>query len=584
MKKTVFLLLAALVTTSASTGAAVAAGKRHLARPAKVSRAQQRHERALLLEKYRAMRKVELERDLMAGRYAYLYKSPAWGVESLFFDGKHQLTVATGYSYATDCYDSSGSGSNSDITRLTFGEKPIQLQDILLASRLANRDYPAALAAAKATPNVGGASIGGPAPQAATDIFGVLAGVRGGAGGEPNTLGDNIATSANAVGVVPNDLFGNRNLGKPSVQDYIVETALDNVVLLGRAESYGVNISLARSVLGEAVLVGVDVPALYKKNTLRSDYDFSDPINLLRRSKAVAVGQVEGGSTDQFLERYGNNPDRYLKDVLAAKGISELGGSAAGLGDVALFVSSQFHSAYFDKLVAGLRIQMPTGKKQSMNKLWAPDLGNGGFTEISAFGNMLVSYKKFVNPHASVSAGFSLPGNVDRRVPKLITVTNSGAVPAMVNTLLAADQKLAFADRISLAGTGGVAGKNTFSAFDSLIPNFGDTVSSVRITRGAELKMRLGNMVEQFISRRAFLDLFYDFRAKMKDSASGLPGDQYDMESVRRHTNQLEHRLGFDYSYQFDLEARLRLGMRYTVAGRNVPKLFEAVGSVNYAF
>ncbi|NDD54589.1 hypothetical protein EBZ39_12065, partial [bacterium] len=374
--------------------------------------------------------------------------------------------------------------------------------------------------------------------------------------------------------------------GRDSIQDYIVFTAQDNLTLLGRVESYGAHIALSRAIWGDLVAVGCDLPVLYRKNTLRVDYDFSNREKLLgskTRGRVDAVG-IQGGVTNQFLERYGNNPDRYLKDVLAAKGISELGGSAAGLGDMALFVSSQFHSAHFDKLVAGLRFQMPTGKKQSMNKLWAPDLGNGGFTEISAFGNMFVSYKKFVNPHASVSAGFSLPGNVDRRVPKLITVTNSGGAPAMVNTLLAADQKLAFADRISLAGTGGVADKNTFSAFDSLIPNFGDTVSSVRITRGAELKMRLGNIVEQFISRRAFLDLFYDFRAKMKDSASGLPGDQYDMESVRRHTNQLEHRLGFDYSYQFDLEARLRLGMRYTVAGRNVPKLFEAVGSVNYAF
>ena len=158
-------------------------------------------------------------------------------------------------------------------------------------------------------------------------------------------------------------------------------------------------------------------------------------------------------------------------------------------------------------------------------------------------------------------------------MPKLVDVTSAN--PVLVNTL-AGGQNLAFGDRIKLQGS--------FSQFDSLVPNFGDTVSRVRIVRGGEVKMRLGNMVERFVSQRGFLDVFYDFRAKMKDLVSGLGADKYDVESVRRYSNQLEHRFGLDYSYQFDATTRMRLGTRYTVAGMNVPKTFDIAGSLNYDF
>ena len=482
-----------------------------------------RQQRAVNVEQYRALRQVELERAMAAGKYAYLEKSPAWANESLFFDKKMQLTVNADYHYATDCYGSSGSGSNSDVTRLAFGEQPIRLQDILLASRLIAAGNPAVVQ---------------------SDIFDTQIGT----------------SAANAGALGPK---------------YLARTAADTLTLLGQVESYGVNLSLTRYVISNNISIGLDMPVLYKHNRLNIDYDFALPVDL--RSVLHASSPVAGAASGAglpFLRRYGNNPQRYLKDILKAKGITEVGGSAAGLGDIALFMTGHINSSKFDKLEAGLRFQLPTGKKQAMNKLWAPDLGNGGFSEISVFGNALVSYKKYLNPHVSLSAGCSLPAHVDRRVPKYFDVTGLANQPVKdYNT------ELAFNDRISFSAAG-----TNFKGFDSLIPNFGDTVSRVKVTRGAEIKMRLGNMVERFASRRGFLDVFYDFRAKMKDMASGLSSNLYDIESVRKHTNQLEHRLGFDYSHQFDLETRLRLGARYTVAGMNVQKAFDVVGSVNYAF
>ena len=470
MNKKIVMLLAALMTLSA--GGAVLGGH---AKHHKVEKKHMRHEQ-------------QGHAAAAGGGYGDRFKSPAWGVESLFYNKKWQMTVAADYSYAADSYGSSGSGSKSNVTRLAFGEQPIRVQDILLASRLLAQGSPAVILVAP-----------------------VL------------------------------DLLANAN---------------NPLTLIGKSESYGVNLALSRYVFSNNVSVGLDVPVVYKHNRLHIDTD---------------------QSTHDLASFY--RGPAYVKEILRAKGINEVGGSAAGLGDVSMFISSQINSSKFDKLVAGVRWQMPTGKKQSMSKLWSPDLGNGGFTELSLFGNAAVSYKKCVNPHVSLSAGCSLPAHVDRRVPKKFTVENTGG-ERLVSQI---NQELAFGDQINIkAGTADAP--KTFSGFDSLIPNFGDTVSRVKITRGAEVKMRLGNIIERFVSSRGFMDVFYDFRAKMKDMVSDLAADQYDVGSVRSHSNQLEHRLGFDYSYQYDSQARLRLGTRYTFAGMNVPKTFDIAGSFNYAF
>jgi hypothetical protein len=553
MNKNILMILAALMTLSASQ--TLVAGKKgqasdvshkhhahHNGAKPSSSAHDRRQERALKVERYKALRRAEYERALAAGKYAYLEKSPAWANEALSFDKKMQLTVNANYHYASDCYDSSGSGSNSDVTRLTFGEAPIKLQDILLASRLVAAGSPAVTQIdALATPKVSAAN------------------------------------------------------GAYKATDYLSRTAKDSLTLLGKVENYGMHISLARHVIGNNLSVGLDVPVVYKNNRLDIDYDFqprstetdsvlhigpmtsaggTGPYTIGAGSTAAPTAATTPGTGTGFLNRYGNNPQRYLKDILKAKGITEVGGSAAGLGDIALFMTGHIQSSLFDQLAVGLRLQLPTGKKQAMHKLWAPDLGNGGFTEMSVFGNAFVAYKKYLNPHIALSAGCSLPAHVDRRVPKYFEITNAVGDDVSKHT-----KELAFADRIKFN-----AGSQTLKGFDSLVPNFGDTVSRVKITRGAEIKMRLGNMMERFISRRGFFDAFYDFRVKMKDMASGLSSNLYDIGSVRNHTNQLEHRLGFDYSHQFDLETRLRLGARYTVAGVNVPKAFDLVASVNHAF
>jgi hypothetical protein len=91
-------------------------------------------------------------------------------------------------------------------------------------------------------------------------------------------------------------------------------------------------------------------------------------------------------------------------------------------------------------------------------------------------------------------------------------------------------------------------------------------------------------MFERFILARGFLDIFYDFRGKLKDTISHKTRDEYNLDIIRKETSQVEHRIGIDYSYQADLYSRVHLDFRYTFAGRNVPKTFEIAGIYNYSF
>jgi hypothetical protein len=232
-----------------------------------------------------------------------------------------------------------------------------------------------------------------------------------------------------------------------------------------------------------------------------------------------------------------------VRDVLDSKGIYELGGSTAGLGDVGVFLNGQINSVYFDKMVLGLKATFPTSKKPSPHKLWAPELGNGGFTEFTAYGSVLFTYQKYLNPHVMMQFSLNLPAHVDRRIPKRIVqpagdLNDSGDVVKLTD-------KMVFGDRVAYASAQhpGFIARNapdntyreiaSFDDYDTTVKGFADTISAVRITKGSEVKLRIGNMFERFILVRGFLDLFYDFRGKAKDTPSGVNTDEYKVDILR---------------------------------------------------
>ena len=476
----------------------------------------ERHERDEMMEKWKALRAVEVERDSAAGKYSYLYRQPAWPIHAQFVGNKHNLNVEAGYQYAVDSYNSTGGGSKSNITKLAFGENPITVQEVLLAAKLVDKRLAV------------------------------------GAAGGTSELGDGNS--------------GQRVFGKP-------------FIFIGRDESYKLDIELSRYILARDLAVGVGLPLLYRRHHLKAITPLGvvDPANLNADTREDSMVPT------------------LLRKILLAKGMTEMGGSAAGLGDVAFFVNGQMESAWFDKLVIGLRCQVPTGKKATQTKLWAPELGNGGFTEFSVFSGVQMSYQKYFNPHVLATVAFNLQAHVDRRVPRRVTrAQETAGAAAPLRTVVEINGELAnlmtFGDRISRAQAGGAAVAANgdvavaFSEFDTTIKGFADTISTVKMTKGAEIKLRVGNVIEELFCRQGFLDIFYDFRGKMKDRISGINTDLFNVDILRQHTQELEHRVGFDYSFQHDVDTRLRFGMRYTFAGMNVAKMFEAVGSLSHSF
>lgn len=469
-----------------------------------------RHKRAtrqVLLSQWKHEHAQQQQHDRAAGRYADLYKIPAWPAAAQFFEGRGLFNTTVSYNYATDAYDSSG--SNRDVTILEFGEQPIRVKDIVLASKLVN---------------------------------------------------DGVLTHfefTDAVNQAPSQ--------------YLRYLADEEIKFLGKAEEYQIRFDLARYAFRNDLAIGVQVPLLYRKHRLRAHLDLpEDAFDLV---DATADGGPADGliSPNAFMRRYGQNTDQFLKDVWKEKGIDTLGGSAMGLGDVTVFVHGKISSSYFDKMVIGAKVQIPFAKKTTPRKLWGPALGNDGHTEFAIFSSVLFSYRQFLNPHIFLQGLFGAPSHIDKRVPRRISA-------AVANTENPEANLFTFSDRAE--GNGDV----NINEFDTTIKNLGDHVATLKITTGFEMQLRIGNVIERFMSQRGFLDMFYYFRFKATDEVRGVNLEEWNPTIFTAETQQIEHTAGIDYSYQFDHNTRLVAGLLYTFAGINMPKTFNAHVSLGFTF
>lgn len=347
-------------------------------------------------------------------------------------------------------------------------------------------------------------------------------------------------------------------------EDYLSVLADNELIFNGKAESLAVNIDLARNLWNDKLSLGVRLPVIYKKNRLTGRLD---------KTVSELVSQHGAALGANFAARYGSDSSLFVQDIMRAKGMGELGGSTVGLGDIEVFLQSRLHSPHFDRALVGVNFTVPTAKKAGNHRLWSPELGNGGHFEAAAFFGVNQKYKRYLNPHLFMQASGSLATNADRRVPKRI---ESGSIPAGSH----ADGKIALGKRINA----NAAAPRTFNDFDSTVRGFGDSVTSFRTRKGPQFNVRLGNVIEKFIFRRAHLDCYYNFRAKLRDTAWKLLHKDYLVDLFTRNTQQMEHTVGLAYAYQCDEASRVRLHSSYVFAGRNVAKGFDLNLSVDYSF
>lgn len=518
--------------------------------------------RSDLIANWSTIHHAAVKKDYQDGRYADLYKHPAWPSWSHFFHQQNYARVSAHYTHADDAYDSCG--TNRDASILALGDRPVRLKDISLVSRLAEDD------------RVDHADL-----LLSTDVI---------------TPG--VATGRQAQAVE------SRYLG------YLANSTIN---VKGTVESYGFDLDFAHYVANRDVAIGIHIPILYKKHRVdprmtiepqqfkntNNDESFED-YSADEVRELLLFGLPRGGSLfdvlnneqdpniatyvpNAFMRRYGSDTRLFIQDILREKSIERFGGSAAGLGDISLYVNIHVTSLLFDRMVFGFRAKLPTGKEESPSRLWGPSLGTG-LTELSVYASLLLSHNRWCNPHAFIEGSFGLLGHVEKRVPRRITLTDDQATARANNgsrnlkTLNHEFPDLAFAKRVRpRAGQG-------FSEFDSCILGCSSYSTCVRMAKGFQIDLMLGNMVEEFISRRGFFDMYYKLMLKWKDRVSQPDLQEWNAELLWRDSQAIGHTLGCEYTYQYDRDTRAGVGVHYTLAGKRVLKEFGIDVSVNHSF
>lgn len=489
----------------------------------------ERSERRNRAEKWQELQREHREHDRAMGRYDYLSLSAARPTYATGIARTHLLNLSVNYTYATDAYSSSG--DNQDLTILAFGEGPVLVQDFLLASKLA---------------------------------------------------------SANNILQV--DL---NNKTDQASNKYLSLLANQQINFLGKDEKWSFNFDFSRYLWNKRFALGVQVPLVYEKHRLRANLALPKPADLTKASVDNSIyGLVDAGggagSPNDFMRLYGQDTNKFIQDILNAKGMSQLGGSSMGLGDITVFGHGVFNAPYFDSMLGGVKLVIPTAQKASATKLWAPELGNGGFFQGGLFWSMVLAHRRCVNPHLFAEAtGTLLRAHVKRRVPRTVSASNTDTGTATAQTLSAiasnaslgsVSDPIAFGDRIQLTKNASV------TLAESARPGLSDNVTEFTMYKGPELNLRVGNIFREFIVRRGFLDVFYDVRFKFQDWVGGVARDVLNIDVYRDNTQQIAHKAGFEYSYQSDIGTRLRGSLSYVFAGKNTPKALEAGLTLYHSF
>jgi hypothetical protein len=438
-----------------------------------------------------------------------LFMQPARPSKALIAVNKHLSVVTLNYHNAKEMYDLNG--VNHNITKLHFGEEPILVKDISLATKLIDEKKL-----------------------------------------------DPIYT-------------------KDKDSEYLRIVGNEEITFKGCVESWGTQIDIIKYIWKKNIAVGIHLPFAYKKHSLEAAFSNEDDLFIKYNNFFDDI------SRQSFSLHYGQDSHKFLKDLFKAKGISELGGSVSGIGDIKLFGQTPVRASSIDQSLAGVCLTIPTAKKASLKKLWGPTLGNGGHLEIETFFSTAISYKEIWNPHIFITFAGATTANAIKRVPKRVKAIIE--MKSEEDAICTAKDIMSFGDRVKIKEEEGVgAQKVTVDEFDTTLPNVGDHTACFKLLKGKEFTVHIGNMIKNFIFAKGFLDIFYAFRGKLRDYAYGLDEQNWNLDVYKNNTQQIEHKCGLEFSYQFNEKSRLRFGTTYIFAGRNVEKAYDATLNIHCSF
>lgn len=453
------------------------------------------------------------------------FKLPNWPFYSMFYDQRDLAQLAFSGSYASESFNSNG--RSKDITNLVFKlgdcNQCMQIQDILLVSKLA--------------------------------LTGHVIGTRVGCDG----------TGAHVL--------------SPDAAD-LAALAKQKLLFDGSVTRFDCSLNFARHFLDGHLSFGCMIPFVYRHNKLKLKGCDLDPA--IKAAINAPNPEIEvGGQTVEIPRHFANlSLQEIFGLILKSKGIDwcKGGKTETGIGDVTAFLHYDVDSKLFERFVVGLAGIFPTARDADVSRLWDATTGNGGFYQMRLFSSMLWNGKRFFNPHVHCSATFSFPGSLYKPVPKRVKYDG---ILANRNGRVIPNDLMELADNVILQNGSEFA----FDTLDVCIGNFARTCKKIRFSPGPEFFFKLGNIFEGIFSSRGFLDVYYDLTLKGKDYLGDRKCiDDLDPRFWTRRSWQNAHRIGFDFSYQFDHQVRLFVGGLFTVAGRNSEKTYEGHIKLNIEF
>ncbi|MBU4387533.1 hypothetical protein KJ644_03605 [Candidatus Dependentiae bacterium] len=460
---------------------------------------------------------------LLDGLYdkVFLYKVPDWPFYTQPFMQKYNLQADLKFDFVDDSYYLGG--AKHDLSNLLFNQNDLRLKDILLAAKLMRENK----------------------------IF-----------WQKNTS-DTDETKYNSL-------------------HYFYILADQPMLFNAKYNKQTLNLNFAKHALGGDFTIGVQLPVSRQHNKIDLVSDISDEdkekLRLAHEDpEQICPGVDVGIAGPNFFERYGTL-EAFLVDILKAKGIEfNKSETVLGLSDLSLFFNVEFDWKHAERILAGLNFIVPTSKNIDTAKLWYPELGNGGFYGLEAFGSILFAENRWFNPHAFLNLSLALPARVKRRVPKYVSY--DGITPAAgktINSLVLSPQQQIYA-----LGQPGIF----TNELDANAKRFSDTAQKINIFPGPKIFLRLGNIFERVFWKNAFFDLYYDLGLKFKDYTGGwLNSAEYAQSIITDNSWYIENRIGASYSYQIDERFRFNLGFLYTFAGTNAQELLRINLSANFEF
>jgi hypothetical protein len=453
-----------------------------------------------------------------------IYLLPHWPYYTQFFQDNDLVQLSFTFDTASHAY--SGHGGSEQLSQLIFGEPAIHIQNILLASALTHDGKLMAQA----------------------------------------PLNSVSLTEAN---------------------HYLSILADQNVDLHASLDEYTFAVDYDRH-FGDFT-VGFHIPLKMRHQRLKLTNDISP--NNYKKLKYVESGYNAEGTAIipglaqatqfHFYEQF-DGLASFFTEILSRKGIAfNQKQTTAGLSDVVAYATFDFRTRPIDRIVTGLSLLMPTASGRDVGKLWNDDLGNGGFVELAAFGSLAWLCNRWFNPAIHLKGSYGFSGNVNRRVSMRNTYDGeslfNGSVVIGPNQpahgLIIFGETLNFIEQVP------------FDHIDASARCFSDHAVKVKIQPGPELFLRIGNTFDAVFTNKGFFDIFYDLHAKGKDYILRHTSDDLYQPALLGHNTALvSHTIGATYAYQFDAQFRMRVGLDYVFAGRNAPKTFEVMASLNAEF